>query len=312
MATQIDRPPRDWRAILGLPTVRRPLLGLALGGGGARGYAHIGVLRAFERAGIAVDFLAGTSMGGLIAAGSAMGMDAAALEHEALTVRTRSLLDLSLPRMGLLEGKKVREHLTRIFGNATFADTRVPLRLVAVDLDTGEELALGEGSLVDAIRATISVPGVFCPAPWQGRLLVDGGVVNNVPADVVRAMGAEVVVAVSVGWTTFQPLSSESGRRPISLPALARMSPMVNALIRSAHIMEAEILRHRLAQAHPDVLLSPEVGSVELEDFERAAEVIPTGEQAAEAALPRLRELLRPRLLPRLPPRPARRRDERN
>lgn len=295
---------RDWAARLGLPVRRRPLLGLALGGGGARGYAHIGVLRAFERAGVPVDFLAGTSMGGLIAAGVAMGMDAAALEREALAMRTRSLLDLTLPRMGLLEGKKVREHLVRIFGNATFADTRIPLRLVVVDLDTGEELSIDEGSLVDAIRATISVPGVFCPAQWQGRLLVDGGVTNNVPADVARAMGAEVVVAVDVGVAAFRPLSCETDRRPISLPGLARMNPMFNAMVRSVNIMQVEILRFRLAQARPDVVIRPEVGPVTPEEFDRAAEVIPTGEQAATDSLARIEQLMKPRFLPRLP-RPA-------
>ncbi len=283
-------------ARFGPPSYRRPRLGLALGGGGARGYAHIGLLRVLEREGIPVDYLAGTSMGGLIAAGYATGMTAAQLEAAALAMRTRHLLDLTLSSMGLLEGKRLRQLLVRMFGDKEFADTRIPLCLVAVDLNTGEELTLSEGSLVDALRATVSVPGIFCPAAWRGRLLVDGGVTNNVPADVVRAMGAEVVIAVDVGNPQFVPLAEEAASRRIFLPGLARLSPLFGAMIRSVTIMQAEILRHRLAQARPDLVIRPGIGPVNIEEFERAAEVIPTGQQAAELALPRIRQLLRKRL----------------
>jgi NTE family protein len=278
------------------PSYRRPRLGLALGGGGARGYAHIGVLRVLEREGIPIDYLAGTSMGGLVAAGYATGMTSDQLEAEALAMRTWRLLDLSLSSMGLLEGKRLRQLLVRIFGEREFADTRIPLRLTAVDLDKGEELTLGEGSLVDALRATVSVPGVFCPAVWRGRLLVDGGVTNNVPADVARAMGAEVVIAVDVAKPDFLPLAGETAARRIVVPGLARVSPLLGTMIRSVAIMQAEILRHRLASAHPDLVIRPGIGAVNIEDFDRAAEVIPTGQAAGELALPRIRQLLGKRL----------------
>jgi NTE family protein len=281
---------------LGPPSYRRPRLGLALGGGGARGYAHIGVLRVLEREGISVDYLAGTSMGGLVAAGYATGMTADQLEAEALTMRTRRLLDITLSSMGLLEGKRLRQLLVRIFGEKDFTDTRIPLRLTAVDLNTGEELSLGDGSLVDALRATVSVPGVFCPAVWRDRLLVDGGITNNVPADVVRSMGAEVVIAVDVASSEFLPLTDETASRRILLPGLARVSPVLGTMIRSVAIMQAEILRHRLALARPDLVIRPGIGPINIEEFDRAADVIPTGQQAAEVALPRIRQLLRKRL----------------
>jgi NTE family protein len=280
----------------GPTTYRRPRVGLALGGGGARGYAHIGLLRVLEREAIPIDYLAGTSMGGLVAAGYATGMTAGQMETEALAMRTRRLVDITLSSMGLLEGKRLRQLLVRIFGDKDFSDTRIPLRLVAVDLNSGEELHLSEGSLVDALRATVSVPGILCPAVWRGRQLVDGGVTNNVPADVVRAMGAEVVIAVDVGSAEFLPLTSAAASRRILLPGLARVSPLLGALIRSVNIMEAEILRHRLALARPDLTIRPAIGPVNIEEFERAAEVIPTGQQAAELALPRIRQLLRKRL----------------
>ncbi len=275
------------------PAYRRPTVGLALGGGGARGYAHIGVLKVLERERVPIDFLAGTSMGGLVAAGYAVGMKPAEMEKEALTLRPRSLLDISLFRTGVLEGKRVREHLTRLLGEKTFDQPRIPLRLMAVDLLTGEELVLGEGLLVDAVRATISVPGVFCPVDWRGRQLVDGGVTNNVPADVVRQMGAEVVIAVDVGHAQLPPFTcGELDGRRLALPGLARMTPLLAVLLRSVRIMETEILRHRLAAAHPEVLIRPEIGPINIEEFGRAAEVIPAGEKAAEAALPQIRECL--------------------
>jgi NTE family protein len=280
----------------GPPSYRSPRLGLALGGGGARGYAHIGLLRVLEREGIPIDYLAGTSMGGLIAAGYATGMTAAQMESEALAMRIWRLVDITLSRMGLLEGKRLRQYLVGLFGDKEFAETRIPLCLVAVDLDTGEELSLNEGSLVDAVRATVSMPGVFCPAAWRGRLLIDGGVVNNVPADVVRTMGAEVVIAVDVGNPQFAQLVEGAASRRTYLPSLARLSPALGAMIRSVNIMQAEILRYRLAHARPDLVIRPDIGPVNIEELERAAEVIPRGEQAGELALPRIRQLLRKRL----------------
>lgn len=279
-----------------LPVLRRPRVGLALGGGGARGYAHIGVLRVLEREGIPIDYLAGTSMGGLIAAGYAAGLTPEQMETEALRLQMRRLLDISLRRMGLLEGKRVREHLVRLLGKKEFSDTRIPLRLVAVDLETGEEVALDQGPLVDAVRATISVPGVFCPTEWRGHHLVDGGLINNVPADVVRTMGAEVVIAVDVGTPPANGPEWGAQQWRFRLPGLTLVGPMLDTLLRSAQIMQAEIVRHRLELAHPDVLIRPDIGPVRTEEFERAADVIPAGERAAAEALPRIRALLRRRL----------------
>jgi NTE family protein len=280
-----------------LPTYRRPKVGLALGGGGARGYAHIGVLQVLEREGVPVDLLAGTSMGGVVAACYAAGLSVARLEQEALTLRPRSLLDVSLFRTGVLEGKRVREHLVKILGDTTFEQTRIPVRLVALDLDSCEDIALGQGALVDAVRATVSMPGVFCPAEWQGRRLVDGGVTNNVPADVARQMGAEVVIAVDViGEEMSASAYEELNGGLFALPGVRQMTPMLSVLIRSVRIMRLEILRNRLAAAHPDVLIRPDLGTVRIEDFGRAAEAIPAGERAAEAAMPQVRALLRKRI----------------
>ncbi|HID87294.1 MAG TPA: hypothetical protein EYP55_07930, partial [Anaerolineae bacterium] len=159
---------------------RRPKVGLALSGGGARGLAHIGVLNVLEREGIPVDLLAGTSMGGVIAAGYAAGLSPEFMEQEALRMgqlrKLVGLFDLTLPKAGLVEGRKIEAYLAQHLGEMTFDDLRIPLVLVAVDLVTGEEVILKSGSVIEAVRATISLPGVFAPVRMDGRLLVDGGI----------------------------------------------------------------------------------------------------------------------------------------
>ncbi len=279
----------------------RPRVGLALSGGGARGLAHIGLLKVLEREGVRVDYLAGTSMGGVIAAGYAAGLSPEYLEEEALRMSRYSqlarLFDLSLPGGGLVEGKKVREYLARHLGERTFAELAIPLALVAVDLASGEEVVLTEGSVVDAVRATISLPGVFAPVRLDDRLLVDGGVLNNLPADVVRRMGAEVVIAVdvSIPLEAWPEVPHFEGRH---LP-LTQVPLTFQTLRRALGVMMAHMQARRLAESQPEVVIQPELdrGVTLLGGFNRAAEIIAAGERATRAALPRIRQALRPRFL---------------
>ena len=270
-------------------------VGLALSGGGARGLAHIGVLSVLEEAGIAVDCLAGTSMGGVIGAGYAAGMTPAQLKEEALRMSNPRcllpLLDLSLARRGLLKGDKVYEYVARFLGERTFADLRLPLTLVAVDLNTAREVHLAQGRVADAVRATIAVPGIFAPVMRGGQLLVDGGVLNNLPADVVREMGAQMVIAVDV-LTGGAGRTGGAGQNGAALPG--GLSNTVDLCSRSLMVMMVEIQRHRMRNARPQVLLEPaipaEIGA--LTGFTRAAEIIAAGKEAAREALPRIEALL--------------------
>ena len=274
----------------------QPKTGLALSGGGARGLAHIGVLKALERQGIPLDMLAGTSMGGVIAAGYAAGFGTAYLEREALRMgRWRNLLpllDRSLPGPGLVKGERVREYFVRHLGDKTFADLRVPLALVTVDLLSGEEVILDSGRVADAVRATVSLPGVLAPMRLDNRLLVDGGLLNNVPADVVRRMGADVVIAVDVsaGLNGVSGLL-EADQRGASL---LQIPLIIETLHRSLGIMETWIWSRRLAEARPEVVIRPDVGEgvTSFAGFHRATEIIAAGEAAAEAALPRIRQAI--------------------
>jgi len=275
---------------------RQPKIGLALSGGGARGLAHIGVLKVLEREGIPVDFLAGTSMGGVIAAAYASGLSVDYIEKEALRMgRLRNLitlLDRSLPRRGLVEGQKVQEYLTTHLGDKTFEEMKIPLSLVAVDLISGQEVVLNSGSVVDAVRATVSLPGVFAPFRLGDYLLMDGGVLNNLPADVVRHTGADVVIAVDVS-TGVNGLSRLLEVEQQGLP-LTQLPLIIETLRRTVGIMEGQIMAYKLQEANPEILIHPALDdSITLfNGFPRAAEIIALGEEAAREAVPRIRQAL--------------------
>ncbi len=275
---------------------RRPVIGLALSGGGARALAHIGVLKVLEREGIPVDCLAGASMGGAIAAGYAAGLSPTDLERQAhWLARPRnllSLIDLRAPHGGLIRGEKVREHLVEMLGgDIDFSQLKMPLAVTAVDLITGEEHWLRDGSVVDAVRATGSFPGVFEPVVMGKRHLTDGGVLNNLPVDVVRALGAEVVIGVSVGLDFYDPAL---GRNP-GAPLLMRLSHNV---WRAQAIATEALVELRLKEAHPELVIRPAIPAeiTALQGFNRAEEIIAAGERAAQAALDRIKSLIRPAL----------------
>ncbi len=274
-----------------------PKIGLALSGGGARGFAHIGVLKVLERAEVPIHCLAGTSMGGLIAAAYAAGLTPTHIEQEALRMQSArhllSLADPTLPRRGLFEGQKVCDYLRSQIGTCTFTDLQFPLTLVAVDLQTGQTVYLNEGYVVEAVRATIALPGIFKPVERDGRILVDGGLLNNIPADVARDQECDVVIAVNVAGI-------EEGSNTM-LEALQRirlfpdgLAETLQILYRSLAVMIADASCRRLEQAQPNILIQPTIPhdvSV-LTGFTRAAQTIAGGEKAARAALPRIQKLL--------------------
>jgi len=276
-----------------------PRIGLALSGGGARGLAHIGVLSVLEREKIPVDYLSGTSMGGLIAAGYAAGLSPEQMEQEALRMgslrRVLALADPSLPRSGLLEGKKVQEYLVEQIGHCTFDDLRIPLTLVAVDLNAGKEVHLHQGRVADAVRATVALPGVFKPVERDGQMLVDGGVLNHLPSDVARQMGANIVIAVDV--------SVNIGDAPSFFEALQQRRYLPSGLVGlfevlylSQGIMMKELHQRRLAESSPEIIIRPAIaqGVTMLGGFPRAAEIIAAGEEAAMEVLSGIQALLPP------------------
>jgi NTE family protein len=274
-------------------------IGLALGGGGARGLAHIGVLKVLERAGVAIACVAGTSMGGMLGAMYARGMTPREIETEALHFtrirRLARLIDirLRLGGSGVIKGGRIYRFMTEKLGETlTFADLKLPFAVVTVDLLSGREVILTKGSVAAAVRATISVPAVFEPVEFDVYRLVDGGILNNVPVDVVRNLGAERVIAVDVlpNYCDNQP-----GGPIVAQPLRHKILPeSVQETYNVQLVMIAAITELRLRQSPPDVLIRPDLPSDMglFTGFERPAEAIAAGEVAAEALLPQIRDLL--------------------
>jgi NTE family protein len=275
-----------------------PKVGVALSGGGARGLAHIGVLKVLEGAGVPIDMLSGTSMGGVVAAAYASGLTPEFMEQEALRMasprRLLSLADPTFPQRGLFEGQKIRAYLKDRLGECTFEDLRCPLTLVAVNLNDSQAVTLNEGRVTDALRATIALPGIFKPVERDDQLLVDGGLLDNLPADVVRQMGADIVIAVDViaGDNTFSAMIQTLRERRYVPGGLAST---FEVMLRSLDVMMKEINKHRLVEAAPEVVIRPDIppGVSVLIGFSRAADAIAAGERATAAVLPEIEERLK-------------------
>ncbi len=272
---------------------RRPFVGLALSGGGARGLAHIGVLKVLERAGIPIDCVAGTSMGGIIGAFFAAGFPAKEIEDEALKMtHLRNLLklvDLRPPRHGLMSGEGLHKYLSEKLGDKlSFDALNVPLALVAVDLISGKEVTLRKGPLVEAVRATSAFPAVFEPVEIDHYRLADGGILNNLPVDVAREMGAEVVIAVNVGLDFYDI-------EQVDAPSTSVASRIALNAIRAQSLATEELIRYRLKKARPEIVLHPHIASdiSTFGGFSRAAEIIDAGEAAARKGIAKIRRLTR-------------------
>lgn len=269
--------------------------GLALSGGGARGLAHIGVLKALERARLKPGFLAGTSMGGVIAAAYAAGLTPHDIEQIAAdTTQTRNLIrlaDLQFPQQAVFRGERLLAFFDQHLHGLTFAELEIPLVLVSVDLNTGQVISLQEGSVAQALRATVSVPGLLAPVEQDGMRLVDGGLLNNLPVDVVKQMGADVVMGVDVSMHTdfiWQSLLH-------LLPHSAAISNLNQALGDSLGIL----FRQQGAYESPDepscYLVQPDIpaGVTTVTGFHRVAELVALGEEAVCPVLPALEEILK-------------------
>ncbi len=275
-----------------------PRLGLVLGGGGARGLAHFGVLRVLHREKIPIACIAGTSMGGLVGALFAAGVPAERVEEEVLRLSRVTeqirLVDVELSAAGLsVRGRRIYNFMADLLGeDLTFADLPLPLAMVAVDIHTGREVILQGGLVIDAVRATISVPGVFMPVDLGDYRLVDGGVLDNVPVDVARGMGATRTIAVDVlpSFSVNVP-----GRDPVETGLQLAFAPrQLTEVYHVLMIMIAALTESRLRQYPPDLLIRPALSPsiTLLSGFNRAEEMIAAGEAATEAALPAIRALL--------------------
>jgi NTE family protein len=292
--------------------MRRIRIGLALGSGIARGWAHLGVLKALDKLGIVPDIIAGTSIGALVG-GFYLGGHADKLEQWARRLTKFRMLryfNLSLGG-GMISGDKLFQEAENYIGDTAIDELAAPFVAVATDLRTGHEVWLREGRVVDAMRASLSLPGVFKPVYADGRWLLDGALVNPVPVSVCRALGARMVIAVNLsadilgkgraanGDGRTGAIGPDVGGRSKKQPNQAngeekRAEPpgTFDVMVESLNIVQDRIARGRLAGDPPDVSITPRIGHIGLLDFHRADELITEGVDAVERAMPEIRDAI--------------------
>ncbi|MHB8806837.1 MAG: patatin-like phospholipase family protein [Anaerolineaceae bacterium] len=273
--------------------IRKPVLGVALGGGGVRGFAHIGVLKTLRSEGIEIDCLSGTSMGGIIAALTACGLSVEEIEDAAKRVsklgELAKLMDARITKLDhIFKSESIQEFFIDIVGaDKQFSDLKIPLALCAVDFNLAKEVALQKGALVPAINATMGLPGIVEEVTIDGCTLVDGGSLNNVPADYVRSMGAEIVIAIDVS----PQIADVNYWKSQKMPGIASGYWRANAM------MGSNITEAKLNKAKVDFLIRPDIGSdvATLGGFNQIGQVIAAGAKATWDIMPELKKALKER-----------------
>jgi len=286
--------------------------GLALGSGSARGLSEIGVIQVLQAYNIPIDLIAGSSIGAVVGSLYAAGASTDQLEEAALSMKKRStlfLIDPTLPRSGLINGKKIEEMLNELaLEDKTFKDLEIPFAAVATDIESGAEVILTQGKVIDAVRASISIPGIFTPLKYQDYYLVDGGVVDPVPVDVTQKMGADIILAVSLATlnprspvlitnqetgnleeveknSTFKPKAKSTGEGP----------NIFDLISQTLDIMEAKITVESLEGA--DVVIVPlGIKGIGLSDFDQAESLIKGGIMATLIKMPEIKEAIKEKL----------------
>lgn len=252
----------------------RPKIGLALGSGGARGFAHLGVIKVLVESGVPIDYIAGSSMGSLVACFYGAGIEMNRLYKLSTAFKRKYYLDFTVPKMGFIAGKRVKE-LIRVFTKGKrLEELMIPVSVVATDLMTGEKVVFQEGPIADAVRASISIPGIFVPEKQNGRLLVDGGVVDRVPVSVVKEMGADIVIAVDVS----------------RVKTNADISTIYDVIMQSLDIMQMELVEYR--QIASDIMIKPRVEEYSSRAFTNIDEMILKGEEEARKHLKEIKSLM--------------------
>jgi NTE family protein len=310
---------------VGLGSIRRPVIGLALGGGAARGFAHIGIVRTLIAHGIVPNVVVGTSIGAVIGGAYAAGhLDR--LEDWARSLQPRNIisyLDIRLNGSGLIGGTKLAAELEAAMGPSLIEELPVKFATVATEVRTGHEIWLTHGRIVDALRASYALPGIFAPVLVGDRWLVDGALVNPVPVSAARAFGAEIVIAANVSSDVFAHSTTIYSHGPggamTAAPDVLDPAPpkrgfgkffsaertvkreffgaagrpgISTIMVDAFNIMQDRITRARLAGDPPDLLISPRVGQIGWFDFHRADDLIAHGARAAERAIESIQEAI--------------------
>ena len=263
-------------------------IGLALGSGTARGLAHIGVLEVLLRMGIHIDMIAGTSMGSMVAAVYAKGEDIEAIKERAKDLGAKRLSFLTEPtlsRTGLISGVKMNKALKSVFGDMQFEDLKIPFACSATDIESGREVVIDRGLVREGVRASCTVPVILAPIKIEGRYLVDGALVNPVPADLLKKMGADIVIAVNVAPLEYDnPNTNDIKKDKRKTPNILSIAFQTVNIIASQRLLAC--------MEHADIIISPRVNHIGRGDFHRVDELIHQGELAALACEQQLKNLI--------------------
>ena len=263
--------------------IKQKKIGLALGSGGVRGFAHIGILKVLISEKVPIDYLAGSSAGAIVAAYVAVHGEIESLESLVIKMKKMgyaSFIDLNSPKKALIKGRRIQGFLDKLFMYSDFSQAKTPLKIVATDLRKGREVILEKGNIAQAVLASGTVPGIFPPVRLGEKLLVDGGVVNSTPVDVVRKMGADIILGADL---------TMKGKVSLNDPNI------VEVIVRSYDILRTEAAKTTIGKFGNNlIVIKPAIsGDLSLMDcFNQRRELIKEGERVAKEALPKIRKLL--------------------
>jgi NTE family protein len=260
---------------------RKLKVGLALGSGGSWGLAHIGVLKVLEENNIPIDYIAGSSMGAIIGAYYSLNPSIKELEEKVFSLSKKDfakLLDLNIPKTSLIKGNKIRSFLEKLIGDKYFSDTKIPFKIVTTDLESGKEIVISKGKLVDAIMASISIPGIFPPIRLQEGLLVDGGLINATPTNVVKDMGSDVVIGVDLTMQNKIELKEPN---------------IYQTLMRSYEILRTQSTKFNIDENDENLLIiKPNITELRKFKFYEIQKFVEEGDRVAREALPKIKKLI--------------------
>jgi NTE family protein len=254
--------------------MNQPKIGLALGSGGARGFAHLGVIKVLQDEGIPINLIAGSSMGALVGSFYGAGLEMDRLYKLSTAFKRKYFLDFTVPKMGFIAGKKVKEFIKVFTHGKKIEELSIPLGIVATDLLTGEKVVFKTGPVANAVRASISIPGIFIPERYNGRILVDGGVSDRVPVSVAKEMGADIVIGVDVSM----------------FKRNAEINSIYDVIMQSIDIMQHEIVANR--QVSADIMIRPPVEIYSSRAFTNIEEIIALGEEETKKHLPQIKHVI--------------------
>lgn len=252
-----------------------PKIGLALGSGGARGFAHLGALKVLKEHSIPIDMIAGSSMGALVGCFYAFGHNLDQIIKLSIAFRRNYYLDFTIPKMGFITGDRVKNLIRLFMQGKRLEQLNIPVAVIATDLQTGEKIEFTEGPIPEIVRASISIPGIFVPEKYNGKVLIDGGVADPIPVATVKKMGADIVVGINVS----------------QLNQKAEMQTVYDVIMQSIDILQQEVVAAREVQS--DVMIFPRVEQYSSKEFKNIEQIIQLGEEATLAKLPQIKKAIK-------------------